>query len=49
MLQDFPRVRTFEDSVDVLHDSLPRLLRALEAVPPASVAEFFRLMSRALR
>jgi RNA polymerase sigma-70 factor (ECF subfamily) len=49
MLKDFPRVRAFEDSVDVLHDSLPRLLRALDGVPPASVAEFFRRMSRALR
>ena len=49
MLKDFPRVRAFEDSVDVLHDSLPRLLRALDGVPPASVAEFFSRMSRALR
>jgi RNA polymerase sigma-70 factor (ECF subfamily) len=49
MLQDFPRVRAFEDSIDVLHGSLPRLLRALEGVPPASVAEFFGRMSQALR
>jgi len=49
MLNDFPRVRAFEDSVDVLHGSLPRLMRALEGVPPASVAEFFSRMSRALR
>jgi RNA polymerase sigma-70 factor (ECF subfamily) len=49
MLQGFPRVRAFEDSMDVLHGSLPRLLRALDGVPPASVAEFFRRMSQALR
>jgi RNA polymerase sigma-70 factor (ECF subfamily) len=49
MLKDFPRVRAFEDSADVLHGSLPRLLRALEGVPPASVAELFARMSRALR
>jgi RNA polymerase sigma-70 factor (ECF subfamily) len=33
----------------VLHDSLPRLSRALESVPPASVAEFFQLASRQMR
>jgi RNA polymerase sigma factor (sigma-70 family) len=49
MLQGFPDVRALEDSGDVLHDSLPRLTRALEAVPPASVAEFFRLASRQMR
>src|SRR5262249_47056813 len=46
MLRRFPRVRSFEDTDDVLHDSLPRLTRALEAVSPASVAAFFRLASR---
>jgi RNA polymerase sigma-70 factor (ECF subfamily) len=49
MLKGFPRVRSFEDTDDVLHDSLPRLSRALEAVPPASVAEFFRVASRQIR
>jgi RNA polymerase sigma-70 factor (ECF subfamily) len=49
MLQSFPRVRSFEETGDVLHDSLPRLTRALEAVPPASVADFFRLASRQMR
>jgi RNA polymerase sigma factor (sigma-70 family) len=49
MLEGFPRVRALEDSGDVLHDSLPRLTRALEAVPPTSVAEFFRLASRQMR
>jgi RNA polymerase sigma-70 factor (ECF subfamily) len=49
MLQDFPRVRGFEETGDVLHDSLPRLTRALKSVPPASVAEFFSLASKQLR
>jgi RNA polymerase sigma factor (sigma-70 family) len=49
MLLKFPRVRSFEDTGDVLHDSLLRLSRALETVPPASVAEFFRLAGRQVR
>jgi RNA polymerase sigma-70 factor (ECF subfamily) len=49
MLTSFRRVRTFEDTDDVLHDSLPRLSKALEGVPPSSVAEFFRLASRQMR
>ncbi len=49
MLGGFPRVRSFEDTDDVLHDSLPRLTRALETVPPASVREFFGLASRQMR
>jgi RNA polymerase sigma-70 factor (ECF subfamily) len=46
MLRKFPHVGGFEESSDVLHDSLPRLIRALEVVPPASVAQFFALASR---
>jgi RNA polymerase sigma-70 factor (ECF subfamily) len=46
MLRKFPHVGDFEDSSDVLHDSLPRLIRALQAVPPASVSQFFALASR---
>jgi RNA polymerase sigma-70 factor (ECF subfamily) len=46
MLRKFPHVGDFEESSDVLHDSLPRLIRALESVPPASVAQFFALASR---
>ena len=48
MLRKFPHVGGFEDSSDVLHDSLPRLIRALEAVPPASVAQLVLFMSREL-
>jgi RNA polymerase sigma factor (sigma-70 family) len=46
MLRAFPRAQPFEESGDLLHDSLGRLTRALESVPPASVADFFRLASR---
>jgi RNA polymerase sigma-70 factor (ECF subfamily) len=46
MLRKFPHVGEFEESGDLLHDSLPRLIRALQAVPPASVAQFFSLASR---
>jgi RNA polymerase sigma-70 factor (ECF subfamily) len=49
MLDGFTRLRPFEDTDDVLHDCLPRLTRALETVPPKSVAEFFRLASRQMR
>ncbi len=49
MLEGFPRLRPVEDTDDVLHDSLPRLSRALRKVPPGSVAEFFRLASRQMR
>jgi hypothetical protein len=49
MLQGFPRLRRFEDTTDILNDTWPRLAQALKAVPPASVAEFFRLASRQMR
>jgi RNA polymerase sigma-70 factor (ECF subfamily) len=48
-LRGFPRVRCFEDSTDVLHDALPRLLRALEAAPPATAADFFGLAARQIK
>jgi RNA polymerase sigma-70 factor (ECF subfamily) len=49
MLWTFPRVRAFEDTSDVLHDAVPRLLRALEAAPPSSPADFFRLAARQIK
>jgi RNA polymerase sigma-70 factor (ECF subfamily) len=45
-LRLFPHVGHFEDSDDVLHESLPRLIRALQAVRPKSVVQFFKLASR---
>jgi RNA polymerase sigma-70 factor (ECF subfamily) len=49
MLQDFTRVKRWEDTDDVLQNALLRLVRALQAVPPASVQEFFRLAATQIR
>ncbi len=49
LLHDFPRVRRWEDTDDVLQNALLRLLRALQSVAPATVADFFRLATRQLR
>jgi RNA polymerase sigma-70 factor (ECF subfamily) len=49
MLQDFPRVRRWEDTDDVLQQALVRLLRALKTVPPTSAREFFRLAATQVR
>jgi RNA polymerase sigma factor (sigma-70 family) len=49
MFQDFSRARGFEETGDLLHDSLQRLSRAVESVQPQSVAEFFRLASKQIR
>src|SRR5688572_5186475 len=49
MLQDFPRVRQWEETDDVLQNAQVRLLRALEAVNPASLRDFFALASAQIR
>jgi RNA polymerase sigma-70 factor (ECF subfamily) len=49
MLRSFPRLQSFEDTSDVLHDALPRLLTALASAPPASPADFFRLAARQIK
>lgn len=49
MLQDYPRVRRWEDTGDVLQNAVLRLLSALQAVPIASAAEFFRLAALQIR
>src|SRR5262249_55180455 len=49
MFQDFVRLRQYEETADVLQNATLRLLRALEAVRPTSVAEFFRLAGRQIR
>jgi RNA polymerase sigma factor (sigma-70 family) len=49
MLQDFPRLKRWEDADDVLQNAVLRLLKALQAVKPGSVAEFFRLATRHIR
>jgi len=49
MLHDFPAVRRWEQTGDVLQNSLARLLRTLREVTPNSVAGFFRLAAQAVR
>ena len=49
MLQDFSRVKKWEDTDDVLQNALIRLMRALNAVSVASTAEFFRLAATQIR
>ncbi len=49
MLHSFPRVHRWEDTDDVLQGALLRLLRALEAVRPQSVADYFALATQQLR
>src|SRR5258708_12791422 len=49
MLMDFPAVRRWEQTGDVLQNSLTRLLRTLREVTPDSVAGFFRLPAQPVR
>ena len=49
MLHGFPGVRRFEETPDVLQNATLRLLRALRAVRPGSVREFFALAGTQLR
>ena len=49
LLHDFPRVRRWEDTDDVLQNALLRLLRSLQAVAPQGVADYFRLAARQMR
>ena len=47
--QDFPRLKNWEETDDVLQNAALRLDRALGVVPIASAAEFFRLAATAIR
>jgi RNA polymerase sigma factor (sigma-70 family) len=49
MLKDFPNVRRWEQTGDILQNALTRLLRTLSEVRPDSVAGFFRLAATAVR
>jgi len=49
MLRDFPAVRRWEETGDVLQNALQRLLNTLRQVRPDSVAGFFQLAARAVR
>ncbi len=48
MLRNFPAVRRWEQTGDVLQNALQRLLRTLGQVQPDSVAGFFRLAAQAV-
>jgi RNA polymerase sigma factor (sigma-70 family) len=49
MLHDFPAVRRWEQTGDILNSALTRLLRTLREVTPDNVAGFFRLAAQAVR
>jgi RNA polymerase sigma-70 factor (ECF subfamily) len=49
MLGRFPTVRGWADTGDVLQNAVLRLLRALDAVRPGSVREFFGLAAEQMR
>jgi RNA polymerase sigma-70 factor (ECF subfamily) len=49
MFEDFGRVKRWADTDDVMQNSMLRLLRALEAVRPASAAEYYRLAACQIR
>jgi RNA polymerase sigma-70 factor (ECF subfamily) len=49
MLQGFPRVRRWEETGDVLQNSLMRLHRSLADVKPATAVDFFRLAALNIR
>ncbi|HKI31681.1 MAG TPA: sigma-70 family RNA polymerase sigma factor [Gemmataceae bacterium] len=49
MLQDYPRVRRWEETGDVCQNALIRLCRTLETISPESVRDFYRLAALQVR
>jgi RNA polymerase sigma-70 factor (ECF subfamily) len=49
MLRRFPDVGRWEESSDLLHNALLRLLRALQKVEPSSMRDFFGLAAEQMR
>ncbi len=49
MLRDYPRVRRWAQTDDVLQNALIRLCRALQQVQPAGVREFYALATTQIR
>ena len=49
MLRDFPGVKRWEQTCDVLQNALLRLLKALEKVDPHSVRDFYALAAVQIR
>ena len=49
MLRRYPAVGRWEETGDLLHNAVPRLLRALREVEPASVRDFIGLAAEQMR
>ncbi len=49
MLRDYPRLKRWEQTDDVLQNALLRLMRALQTITPASLRDFYRLASLQIR
>src|SRR4051794_19169789 len=49
MLQSYPRLKRWEETADVLQSALLRLCRALEKVPPPTLADYYRLAALQIR
>jgi RNA polymerase sigma-70 factor (ECF subfamily) len=49
MLRNYPAVGRWEETGDLLHNTVPRLLRALREVEPTSVRDFFGLAAEQMR
>jgi RNA polymerase sigma factor (sigma-70 family) len=49
MLRDYPRVKRWEETADVVQNALIRLLRALQTVVPPSPRDFYRLATLQVR
>ncbi len=49
MLRDYPRVRRWEETGDVLQNAAVRLWRALDEVCPVTARDFFRLAALQIR
>jgi RNA polymerase sigma-70 factor (ECF subfamily) len=49
MLRSYPAVRRFEETGDVFQNAAVRLVRALDAVTPATTREFFGLAAEQIR
>jgi RNA polymerase sigma-70 factor (ECF subfamily) len=49
MLKDYPRLKRWEQTDDVLQNALMRLYRALQTVTPESLRDYFRLATCQIR
>src|SRR4051794_13333476 len=49
MLRDYPRLRSRQETADVLQNALIRLHRALQTVAPATPRDFYRLATLQIR